>query len=290
MGASARHEIDEKTMEPRHVVGEPVRRVWTRKSYHQLAEAGFFGPDEKLELIEGDILTLSPVGSQHSITVLRTFQFLAKAFGSDFHVNIQQPIVLNDLTEPEPDIIVAKGESTLYEDHHPRPDELLLVVEVSDTTLQFDRTHKSALYSANGIPEYWIVKPPQRQVEVFRQPESGSNFHSNEILSDGQMLSSVQSPETTIQISDLLPRKRNRPGARASALCGHGSDTNKHNKTLSPASTNFNSTYHELLRPTENIRKLKYSMYTRWRKLAKRNVHCGVRRFAHRHQQPPTSI
>ena len=190
-------------------VAGPTRRLWTRESYHQAAEAGIFEPDEKLELIEGDILTLSPVGSQHSITVLRTFQFLAKAFGSGYHVNIQQPIALNDLTEPEPDVIVARGESGHYEDHHPSPEELLLVVEVSDTTLQFDRIRKAALYSANGIPEYWLVNLPQRQIEVFRQPASDPNYQFIEILGEDQILSPLHAPNATIQIAELLPGKRN---------------------------------------------------------------------------------
>lgn len=186
----------------------PLPRLWTRVDYYHAADVGIFAPDEKLELIEGEILTMSPVGSQHSVTVLRTFQFLVRAFGKDYHINIQEPITLSDMTEPEPDVIVAMGESGLYEDHHPTPAELRLVVEVSDTTLVFDKTRKAALYNACGIPEYWIVNLPLRQIEVFRDPRIDSEYQSVMVATENETISPLRAPLAKIQVSELLPRRR----------------------------------------------------------------------------------
>jgi Uma2 family endonuclease len=186
----------------------PLRRLWTREDYYHAADVGIFAPDEKLELIEGEILTMSPVGSQHSVTVLRTFQFLVQAFGKDYHINIQEPITLSDMTEPEPDVIVAIGESGLYEDHHPTPAELRLVVEVSDTTLVFDKTRKAALYNTCGVPEYWIVNLPLRQIEVFRDPRIDSEYQTVIVATENDTISPLHAPLAKIQVAGLLPRNR----------------------------------------------------------------------------------
>ena len=129
----------------------------SRNEYDRAVEAGVFEPDSKLELVDGDLLAMTPQGSRHATGVDLVADSLRHAFRTGFHVRMQLPLAIDDYSEPEPDVAVVTGQIRDYRDAHPTSS--LLVVEVSDDSLRHDRTVKQRLYARCGIPEYWILDP-----------------------------------------------------------------------------------------------------------------------------------
>ena len=187
------------------------RWTWTRGEYHHASDYGLFG-NTRVELLDGEILIMAGQKTAHFTSVQLTADLLEEAFGSSYRVRQQGPIVLSDRSEPEPDIAVAFGKIKDYADHHPAPSELHLLVEISDATLALDRGKKMSAYARERISEYWIVNLINRQVEVFRDPvtaESGSFYKTTVILLEGDFLSPLNAPQSTIAVSDLLPPRPN---------------------------------------------------------------------------------
>jgi Uma2 family endonuclease len=151
-------------------VAEPRVRQWTRAEYHRMAELGWF-EGQRAELVEGEIVVLSPPKFAHAAATDRVSEPLRGLLADAFWVRMQLPIVLTDLSEPEPDVSVVPGKREDYSDH---PRGAALVVEVSDTTVLFDRGKKLGMYAGSGIPEYWIVDLQARAVEVRKRPVGGS--------------------------------------------------------------------------------------------------------------------
>ncbi len=155
--------------------GEPRSRPWTRSEYYLAGESGVFRPDERLELIDGDVFRkLSPVGSPHRFCVYQTRKALERIFNDGFYVDSEAPVTISEVSEPEPDVIVAKGEAHDYQDRHPYPNDICLLVEVSDSTLRYDRVTKSRVYAQARINENWIVNLESRCLEVHRTPTQES--------------------------------------------------------------------------------------------------------------------
>src|SRR5687768_16535808 len=143
-------------------------RKWTRVEYERLADAEFFGPDDRLELIGGAMIFKEPQNSPHATGIVLVQRALTAAFGPGWIVRSQMPVALDDESEPEPDVAVVSGDPRDYRDAHPaRP---VLVVEVALARLQFDRDHKGSLYARAGLADYWIVNLPDRRLEVYRGP------------------------------------------------------------------------------------------------------------------------
>lgn len=138
-----------------------------------MGEAGIFREGERVELMDGEVLTSSPIGSKHAACVSRLVAALIHAVGSAAIVGPQNPIRLPDDTEPEPDVALLKPRDDFYAEAHPGPKDVLLLIEVSDTTLPYDRGAKLALYAQVGIPEYWIVDLTADKVEVYSRPVGG---------------------------------------------------------------------------------------------------------------------
>jgi Uma2 family endonuclease len=147
-------------------VVEPQARRWTREEFYRMADLGFFH-GQRAELIEGEIVVMSPQKWLHACTVDRVAEVLRPGFGSGAWVRTQLPLNLGLSSDPEPDVSVVPGERDDYTDH---PTTALLVVEVSDTTLEYDRGRKASLYARAGIEDYWIVNLVDLQLEVYRQP------------------------------------------------------------------------------------------------------------------------
>jgi Uma2 family endonuclease len=185
------------------VVERPTRH-WTVDEYHRAAEAGVFGPEERLELIEGEILCMSPQNPPHAAASDLAESALRAVFTSGYRVRVQKPLTLHAQTEPEPDIAVVRGGARDYLNQHPTT--AVLVVEVSDSSLAFDRGEKATLYAHAEIPEYWVLNLPQRVLEVHRDadPASGS-YQSVDRLNESQFVSPLAAPSARIAISDLLP-------------------------------------------------------------------------------------
>ncbi len=177
---------------------------WTLDRYHQMVEAGFLNGGDRVELLFGKLVDMSPVGIDHRRTVNKIMRlFTATLPAAEYYVDVQNPVTLVDDSEPEPDLSVAVGPADRYARHHPYPKDLLLVVEVSDTTIRFDRTAKLLVYAVSSIQEYWIVNIYEKQVERFTepQPEDGS-YARQEIFKAGATFSSLHLGE--FRVDDLL--------------------------------------------------------------------------------------
>jgi Uma2 family endonuclease len=152
---------------------ETTRRRFTRAEYYRMAEAGILGEDDRVELIEGEIVQMSPIGSRHFAFVISLNRLLAVRLANDALVSVQSPVILTDDTEPQPDLAVLRPRA--YKERKAYADDVLLLIEVADTSLAYDRTTKLRLYARAGIPEYWIVDCAAESVEVYRDP-SGESY------------------------------------------------------------------------------------------------------------------
>jgi Uma2 family endonuclease len=180
-------------------------RRWTRKEYYRAAECGVFKPGERLELLNGEILQkMRPERPPHATGLAMTAQALDKAFGPHHYVRQQLPLVLNDRSEPEPDLLVVPGAPLDYAARHPTAADARLVVEVSDSTLRLDRIDKLKAYARSGIPEYWIENLPQRQLEVYRDP-SGQRYLSITFYNEQETIAPLGAPQSPVRVADLLP-------------------------------------------------------------------------------------
>lgn len=185
---------------------EPRTYRWTRQEYHRLGEAGVLA-GKRVELLDGEIVEISPIESAHSTAVALAAALLEEAFGVGFYVRVQQPLNLGDDSEPEPDIAVVVGGVRDYEEEHPRT--AVLVVEVASSSLGYDRERKSALYARAGVPEYWIVNLLERQVEVYRKPRSAIRRYAQvRIATEGECLLPLAATGCAFLVEDLLPRRK----------------------------------------------------------------------------------
>lgn len=193
--------------------GLSTRQVhrWTREEYHRIAEAGVFD-GKRVELIEGEVIEMAPMLSAHATGIVKLNEKLFEVLaGKRVVVRVQCPIVLGDFSEPEPDLALVAGTADDYALRHPGVADLLLLVEVSDTTLADDRNSKLQLYAAHGVEEYWIVNIPDRRVEVFRHPEGGLQsdqpfrFLFSSVTPEGGVVSPAFAPDLKISVSEILP-------------------------------------------------------------------------------------
>jgi Uma2 family endonuclease len=167
-----------------------------------MVEAGILGPDDRVELVEGEIVELSPERSRHASGIDLAAEALRLAFGAGHTVRVQHPLALGEQSEPEPDIAVVRGSARDYANAHPVT--ALLVVEVADSSLDYDRARKAGLYAAAGIPEYWISNLVQGKLEVHRDPD-GRRYRDVSVLQAGQTITPVSAPHATVNVADLLP-------------------------------------------------------------------------------------
>lgn len=155
-------------------VDPPRRHRLSVSDYYRMAEVGILRPDERVELIDGEIIDMAPPGSLHAGTVDQLLDRLRAAVGSTAIVRVQNPIALDRFSEPQPDLTLLQRRADFYKTNHPTAHDVLLVIEVADTSLRFDRDIKTALYARNGIPEVWLVDLRSQQVTRFRTPRHGT--------------------------------------------------------------------------------------------------------------------
>jgi Uma2 family endonuclease len=149
------------------------RHRLTVSEYLRMGEVRILAPDARVELIEGEIFDMAPIGSLHAGTVTRLGRMLERAVGDTALVYIQNPVALSNYSAPQPDLALLRPREDFYTASHPGPTDVLLMIEVADTTLRDDREVKAPLYAAHGVPEYWIVDLEGKGVHVFREPLSG---------------------------------------------------------------------------------------------------------------------
>jgi Uma2 family endonuclease len=148
-------------------------RPFSVDEYHRLAELGILRSDERVELLEGIITVMSPIGPRHSTTVELIYRLFLKLLPADWDVSMQRDILLSQ-SVPQPDVCILRGDFKDYADHKPQAADIGLLIEVSETTLDKDRDLKQKLYAAGGIPEYWIVNLTENRLEAYRRPIAAS--------------------------------------------------------------------------------------------------------------------
>jgi Uma2 family endonuclease len=149
----------------------PTDPIWRLSidQYHQMIGGGILTDDDPVELLEGWLVTKMPKNPAHRVTTQLIREAIARLLPSNWFVDDQEPITTEE-SEPEPDVVIVRGQRRQYLDRHPHPQDIAVVVEVSDTTLQRDRTTKQRIYARAGIPTYWIVNLPDKRIEVYMVP------------------------------------------------------------------------------------------------------------------------
>ncbi|HEV2763107.1 MAG TPA: Uma2 family endonuclease [Pyrinomonadaceae bacterium] len=183
---------------------ERARRAFNVSEYYRLGEIGVLKEDDRVELIEGDIFEMSPIGKRHAACVLKISTHLSRRIGDSALVSVQNPVRLDDLSEPVPDVAVLRPRADFYAEAHPTPEDVLLVIEVSDTTVRFDRNKKVPLYARAGVPEAWLVNLSKNEVEVYSRPEDGVYQQVRRVRRGGRLRSSLF-PSLALSADDVLP-------------------------------------------------------------------------------------
>lgn len=190
-------------------LADPQTRRWTRDEYYQMADLGFF-QDQRVELIDGEIIEMAPQKELHASVIGLVQRAVEAAFGAGYWVRVQLPLFLSDISDPEPDIAVVPGGPRDYVgSDHPRT--ALLLIEVSEATLRFDRGRKASLYAASGFADYWIVNLIDMQAEVLRSPAPddaamfGFSYSDRRVLKPGESIAPLAAPSASIPVADLLP-------------------------------------------------------------------------------------
>jgi len=179
-------------------------RQFTVDEYHRITEAGILSTDERLELIEGQIIVMAAKNPPHAATNLCAANVLNTLLKDKALVRIQDPITLSAFSEPEPDIAVVGLDPKFYLDHHPTPKEVFLVIEVADTTQERDCGQKASLYAKAGIADYWVMDVNRRLIHQFLDP-SEDRYRQEIILTEDDQISLRVFPEIIISIQQLFP-------------------------------------------------------------------------------------
>jgi Uma2 family endonuclease len=179
------------------------RRSFTVAEYERMGQFGIFSEDDRVELVCGEILDMSPIGERHVACVDFLTQFITLRLRRRAIVRVQSPVGLDERSQPQPDIAVLKPRDDFYRHAHPKPGDVLLVIEVSDTTLEYDRRVKVPLYAGAGIPEAWLVSLPQERVEVYSDP-SGGEYRAVRSYARGQRLQSHTLAPLRLSVSKVF--------------------------------------------------------------------------------------
>lgn len=182
---------------------DATRRVFSVDEYRRMGEAGILTEDDRVELIEGEIVQRTPVGSRHAACVARLTRVLAGTIGDRAIVWVQNPIRLSDLSEPEPDLALLRARDDFYASAHPGPEAVLLVIEVGDSSRSFDADTKAPLYARHGIPELWLVDLETGRVTVHRDP-SPDGYRSVEPKTGNDPLSPEAFPGIRLTVPAIV--------------------------------------------------------------------------------------
>jgi Uma2 family endonuclease len=180
------------------------RRRFSVEEYYGMGEAGILKPDERTELIEGEIYIMPPIGPGHAAGGSRAARSFHRRLGDRAVVRSRNPIRLSNDSEPQPDIVLARPDFDRYRAAHPRPEDIYLVVEVSDTTLATNRDVKLPLYARAGIPEAWLMNLRDDRIEVYRDP-APEGYRSITLVPRDGAVTPLAFPDVTIPCAELLP-------------------------------------------------------------------------------------
>lgn len=171
-----------------------AKRLFTVGEFYRMAEAGIFGEDDRVELLQGEIVEMSPIGSRHAGCVKRLNRLFSERLQGRVVVGVQDPVRLDDYSEPQPDLAILRPRADDYADAHPGPEDVLLVIEVAETSAEIDREVKIPLYAKSGIPEAWLVNLPFERIEIHSNP-SPQGYQQVRYCQGDQRLSSPMFPD-----------------------------------------------------------------------------------------------
>jgi Uma2 family endonuclease len=175
------------------------------KDYYRMAETGVLRPDARVELLDGRIIDMSPIGPLHGGVTKHLLEIFTAASRGRWRTSVQDPLHLDEHSEPQPDLMLLKPAADYYRKRHPLPEDVFLLVEVSDTTLELDRGEKLPAYGRAGIAEAWIVDLNHATIEVYREPHF-TGYGSKAILRAGDQVSPLAFPDTVVDVGELLKR------------------------------------------------------------------------------------
>jgi len=177
-------------------IAPPSRHLISVDAFHRMGETGILRPAERVELIDGEIIDMSPIGAMHAAIVDLLARHFGRRAGESIFIRCQNPLRLDDVSEPEPDIAILRPRADFYTTGHPGPADVLLVVEVADTSLAYDLGVKVPLYARHGIPEVWVIDATTRRTRVFREPVGSGGA--------GQSAGSGYAHEASLEADELL--------------------------------------------------------------------------------------
>ena len=180
-----------------------IRKRFTTAEFERIAAAGIFGEDERFELLEGEIVAMSPLGPQHSATVTRLTELFYGLGNPSITIRVQDPIRLGDYSVPQPDVAIVNRRGDRYAGGHPEPEDVLLLIEVSESSLAYDRDVKLPLYARAGIAEVWLVALLPQVVEVYRAPND-NGYGEKRTLRRGDTLAPLHLPGAKLAIEPIL--------------------------------------------------------------------------------------
>jgi Uma2 family endonuclease len=181
---------------------ELARRRFSVEEYYAMARAGILAEDERVELLDGEVVVMAPIGIRHAACVGRLDREFSRLFADRAVVRVQNPVRLDGQSEPEPDVALLKLPLERYDVAHPTADDVLLVVEVAESSLEGDRTCKLPRYATAGITEVWIVNVEAREIEIYREP-AGARYTETQRLRQGTV-TLLAFPHEAIAIEEIL--------------------------------------------------------------------------------------
>jgi Uma2 family endonuclease len=185
------------------VVYAPPKWKLSIDDYYRMAETGILREDDRVELLDGELYEMTPIGDDHAGTTNYLNEVLSRRRDVRFTVAVQNPIRLSDYSEPEPDITLLRPHDTYYRDRKPRPDDVLLLIEIADTSIDYDQTTKLPRYAAAGIVEVWIVNLGDDRVEVYRDPV-GDRYVTQKVIVRGDSVSPQALPDLVLSVHEIL--------------------------------------------------------------------------------------
>jgi len=180
-----------------------VRHAFTVDEWHRMGDAGLFGEDARVELLDGEVIEMAPIGSAHGGCVIALNRLLMEAAARQTLISVQGPVRLDDHSEPQPDVAVLSPREDGYRHSHPTPREILLLIEVADSSLVFDRGQKASYYAASGIRETWVVDLEGQEILVMRAPSS-NGYRDVRSLRRGDRLDIEALPGVGLDVEDVL--------------------------------------------------------------------------------------
>ena len=182
---------------------EPHRYRFTVEAFNRMAEAGVFGEEERVELIDGEVYKVSPANPPHSAIVNQLAKLLILRLHDAFTVRIQSPNVVSRHSQPEPDVLVADAKTDMYMTAHPTSEDTVVAIEVSDTTYRFDRNKKLPMYARARVPAVWIVDVKRRRIETFVDPED-ETYKTTQVVERGGRVT-VPGTDVTVDVAEIFP-------------------------------------------------------------------------------------